>query len=185
MKSNRLIRAKELGIDLSKHVMYSETIEKVVKTYLKEKVGPEKVEDTFKSIEEQYAQYLKELPYIGGKKSIHNGEGGTYDCIFLFALYEALNHKPTMQDIYDLNCSVFLPSFEKLKKWKFIDANHALILRIIHFFLEWQHGWVERIEKPKQDSLCVWNPLLKRKASIIDLIVVRLPNLPKPIIFCI
>ena len=75
MKSNRLIRAKELGIDLSKHVMYSETIEKVVKTYLKEKVGPEKVEDTFKSIEEQYAQYLKELPYIGGKKSIHNGEG--------------------------------------------------------------------------------------------------------------
>ena len=72
-----------------------------------------------KSIEEQYAQYLKELPYIGGKKSIHNGEGGTYDCIFLFALYEALNHKPTMQDIYDLNCSVFLPSFEKLKKWKF------------------------------------------------------------------
>ena len=45
------VRAKELGIDLSKHVMYSEIIEKVVKTYLKEKVGPEKVEDTFKSIE--------------------------------------------------------------------------------------------------------------------------------------
>lgn len=161
MKSNRLIRAKELGIDLSKHVMYSETIEKVVKTYLKEKVGPEKVEDTFKSIEEQYAQYLKELPYIGGKKSIHNGEGGTYDCIFLFALYEALNHKPTMQDIYDLNCSVFLPSFEKLKKWKFIDANHALILRIIHFVFR-VAAWMGRKDRKTETGfiMCV-EPFVK------------------------
>ena len=161
MKSTRLIRAKELGIDLSKHVMYSEIIEKVVKTYLKEKVGPEKVEDTLKSIEEQYAQYLKELPYIGGKKSIHNGEGGTYDCIFLFALYEALNHKPTMQDIYDLNCSVFLPSFEKLKKWKFIDANHALILRIIHFVFR-VAAWMGRKDRKTETGfiMCV-EPFVK------------------------
>ena len=114
-----------------------------------------------KSIEEQYAQYLKELPYIGGKKSIHNGEGGTYDCIFLFALYEALNHKPTMQDIYDLNCSVFLPSFEKLKKWKFIDANHALILRIIYFVFR-VAAWIGRKDRKTETGfiMCV-EPFVK------------------------
>lgn len=133
MASSRNTRAGELGINLTKHVMYSPAVEKVTKEYLQKKVGAENTEEVFRQVEEQYAADLRNLPYIGGKRSVHNGEGGTYDCIFLLALYEALADKPTLQDIYDMNCTVFLPSFDKLKKCRFADANHPFVLRVIHF----------------------------------------------------
>ena len=40
--------------------------------------------------------YTKDLPYLGGKKNTHNGTGGKYDCIMIFAYYEAPDHTPDM-----------------------------------------------------------------------------------------
>ena len=124
--------AEELSIDLSKHVMYSKTAERVVKDYLMKKVGEKEAFPAFSRIERQYAEFLRDLPYLGGKKSVHNGTGGTYDCIFLFAVYEALNGEPTIQELYDMNCAIFLPGFDRLKKWKLVNANHSFALRLIH-----------------------------------------------------
>lgn len=48
-------------------------------------------------------EYLKILPYLGGTKDTHNSAGGTYDCIALFAYYETLNRKPSIQEIMCCN----------------------------------------------------------------------------------
>ena len=51
--------------------------------------------------------FLKDIPYLGGKKNTHNGVGGTYDCIMLFAYYEVLAPKPSINELYEMNVAVF------------------------------------------------------------------------------
>ena len=51
----------------------------------------------------QYAAFLKDLPYLGGKKNTHNGTGGKYDCIMILAYYEAPDHTPDINELYEMN----------------------------------------------------------------------------------
>ncbi len=51
MTFGRNQRARELGIDLNKQVMYSPVVEKVTKEYLMKKVGDQNVTETFRCIE--------------------------------------------------------------------------------------------------------------------------------------
>lgn len=111
-------------------MMYSKQAKKVIKQYVEQKLGKEKVESTFQKVHAQYLLFLKDLPDQGGKKSCHNGVGGTYDCIVVFALYEVLDPKPTIEELYDINNQVFLPSFQKLSKW--INGNWIWVQRFLH-----------------------------------------------------
>ena len=84
-------------IDLEKHVLYSPLMEKIIKEHLQKKYQGSEVGLMWEKVQQQYAAFLKDLPYLGGKKNTHNGTGGTYDCIMIFAYYEALNHEPDMK----------------------------------------------------------------------------------------
>ena len=84
----------------------------------------------WEKVRQQYLDFLKDLPYLGGKKNTHNGTGGTYDCIMLFAYYEALNHTPDLNELYDMNCEAFLPGFKRLAK--VANANNPFVRRILH-----------------------------------------------------
>ncbi len=53
---------------------------------------------------------------------MHNGAGGTYDCIMLFAYYEVFDPKPSINELYEMNAAVFLSSFQKLA----VNANLKL-----------------------------------------------------------
>lgn len=48
----------------------------------------EEAKELWERIQLKYVEFLKDLPYLGGKKWVHNGAGGTYDCIAIFAYYE-------------------------------------------------------------------------------------------------
>ncbi|MCM1287746.1 MAG: L-2-amino-thiazoline-4-carboxylic acid hydrolase [Clostridium sp.] len=124
------MRASELNIDLNKHVLYSPKMEKVIREKLFMRYDLDGVNDVWKKIQLQYAAFLKDLPYLGGKKNTHNGVGGTYDCIMLFAYYEVLDPKPSINELYEMNVAVFLPSFQKLAG--VVNANKPLLLRLLH-----------------------------------------------------
>ena len=117
-------------IDLEKHVMYSPLMEKIVKEHLQKKYQESEVGLMWEKVQRQYADFLKDLPYLGGRKNTHNGTGGTYDCIMIFAYYEALEHEPGMDELYDMNCEAFLTGFKSLEK--IANANRGFVKRILH-----------------------------------------------------
>ena len=119
-----------IHIDLKKHILISEEMENVIKKHLSEKYSKDDVELFWKKITQQYAVFLKDLTDFGGKKSRHNGPGGTYDCISLFAYYEVLNHEPSLEELYQMNCEVFLPAFKKMAG--IVNANKSFLRRLLH-----------------------------------------------------
>lgn len=119
-----------MKIDLNKHMMYSPEIEKVICKKLSERYDSGDVNKIWEKVQLQYAAFLKDLPYLGGKKSTHNGVGGTYDCMMLFAYYEVLDPKPSIDELYEMNVAVFLPAFQKLAG--VVNANKPLLQRLLH-----------------------------------------------------
>ena len=124
------MKEKDLPIDLKKHVCYSESMKKVVQNRLKKQFEESDAKLRWEKIQLKYVEYLKTLPYLGGKKCGHNGTGGTYDCILLFAYYEVLEKKPSVEEIYEMNNAVFLPAFRRLGK--IFDINHGWQLRLLN-----------------------------------------------------
>ena len=120
----------ELNIDLKKHVLYSDAMEKIIRKRLSEKYDEAKASEVWDRVQLQYAEFLADLPFLGGSKNTHNGQGGTYDCIMLFAYYEALNHEPSMDELYEMNVEAFLPSFQKLAG--VVNANKPVLRRLLH-----------------------------------------------------
>lgn len=124
------MKVSELDIDLNRHILYSPEMEKVIREKISQKYDSGGANEVWEKIQLQYAAFLKELPYLGGKKNTHNGTGGTYDCIMLFAYYEVLDPKPSINELYEMNAAVFLPAFQKLAG--VVNVNKPLLLRLLH-----------------------------------------------------
>ncbi|MCM1039359.1 MAG: L-2-amino-thiazoline-4-carboxylic acid hydrolase [Ruminococcus sp.] len=124
------MRPSELHIDLNRHILYSPEMEKVIRKKLSERYDSDGADQVWEKIQLQYAAFLKDLPYLGGKKNTHNGVGGTYDCIMLFAYYEVLDPKPSINELYEMNVEVFLPAFQKMAG--VVNPNKPLLLRLLH-----------------------------------------------------
>lgn len=111
------------------HLPISKEMEAVMKKRLSAKFSEVEADRYWKNILVQYEAFLADLPDFGGKKSRHNGPGGTYDCISLFAYYEVLNREPLMEELYEMNCEVFLPEFKKMAG--LVNANNSFLRRIL------------------------------------------------------
>lgn len=124
------MKEKELDIDLKRHVCYSKKVKKVIQKRLKEQFDAEKAEKIWEKIQLKYVEYLKNQPYLGGRKNGHNAAGGTYDCFALFAYYEVMERKPGIQEIYDMDNEVLLPAFKTLGK--IFNVNHQWQLKLLN-----------------------------------------------------
>ena len=130
-----------------------------MKKYLLAKCSETEAERYWKKVLTQYEAFLKDLPDFGGKKSRHNGPGGTYDCISLFAYYEALNHEPDMDELYEMNCEVFLSEFKKMAG--IVNANKPLLRRILHLAFKMtaktdegrEGGYIMKVETYRKDGV--------------------------------
>ena len=123
------MQEKELDIDLSVHVCYSQKEKEVLQDYLSKRCSPDEAQRLWEKVQQQYVSFLKDQPYLGGKKCTHNGVGGTYDCIATMALYEALDKKPTVDELYEINNAVFLTPF--LRLGKLVKINSAGKLKLL------------------------------------------------------
>lgn len=121
---------KNLDFDRKKHVCYSQKVKEVIQEHLRMRYPSEEADRLWEKIQLQYAAFLKDLPYLGGKKCTHNGTGGTYDCIAIFAFYEVQEKKPSLEELYEMNNQTFLPAFEALGK--LVNANNGFLLRLMH-----------------------------------------------------
>lgn len=121
---------KSLNYDRKKHVCYSKKVKEVIQEHLHMHYSTEEAMELWEKIQLQYVEFLKDLPYLGGKRCTHNGVGGTYDCIAIFAYYEVQDQKPSVEELYEMNNQTFLPSFEILGK--IVNANKPFLLRLMN-----------------------------------------------------
>lgn len=121
---------KSLNYDRKKHVCYSKKVKEVIQEHLHMHYSTEEAMELWEKIQLQYVEFLKDLPYLGGKRCTHNGVGGTYDCIAIFAYYEVQDQKPSVEELYEMNNQTFLPSFKILGK--IVNANKPFLLRLMN-----------------------------------------------------
>lgn len=144
---------------MSQYIPISKEMEAVIRKHLSVKFSETEAEGYLKKILSQYEEFVKDLPDLGGKRSRHNGPGGTYDCICIFAYYEALDHRPDMEELYEMNCEVFLPEFKKMAG--IVNANKPLFQRILHLAFVMtaktdegrEGGYIMKVEPYKKDGV--------------------------------
>ena len=120
---------KELRFDRNKHVCYSKEMKAVLLRSIRQHTSPEHAEQLWEKTQRQYEVFLKDLPYLGGKACTHNRAGGTYDCIAVFAYYEAAEEKPSLQELSDILNAVLLPPFQRLGK--LVNVNRPFLLPLM------------------------------------------------------
>lgn len=123
----------QLQFDRTCHVIYS----KPCKAEIREKIAhhyPESQrEAVWERVQMQYVDFLSDWRTdLGGEKNFHNGPGGNYDCIALMAYYVVCRDVTSLQEIEEMEGNLFLPSFRKLSKLKFIDINKPLCKKLLH-----------------------------------------------------
>lgn len=147
---------KKLNIDYKKHIGYSRSAERGIKTRLCQKYDPAECERLMEQIDRKYEEFLADLPYCGGKHNVMIWQ--LYDAIAAFACYEVLPEKETLEE-FEKTCTVI---FEKDKQRKplprFLTVDSKGFLRFVRAAIKpiarkmnrklesgaWQDGW--RIE---------------------------------------
>lgn len=127
------MREEDLPIDRSCHVVYS----KPCKQQMREKIAlhypAEQREEVWERVQEKYVEFLSDWRTdLGGEKNFHNGAGGNYDCIALMAYYVVCKDVTSLAEIEEMEGELFLPSFRKLGKLKFIDINKPFFKKLLH-----------------------------------------------------
>lgn len=122
---------EKLKFDRSCHVLYSKDCKKQIQDKIALHYPPEKRAEVWMQVQQKYVEFLQGWRTdLGGEKNFHNGTGGTYDCIALMTYYVVCRPVTSLKEIEEMEGSLFLPSFRKLK---FVDVNKPIFKRLLHF----------------------------------------------------
>ena len=101
---------------MSEHLQLSDMPEfrTAVKNWLDDRYGAEGENRIWEKVEEQYQQYLKELPDYGGKKNTH--ALSIYGSVLIFTLYPLLPDQPPVEELQEFVQGMFMGSFVQLGK---------------------------------------------------------------------
>ena len=117
----------DIDIDLRKHMLWSRRTEKAIRKDIGKRY-PDRQEEIWKGAVARYAEYLKEQPYIGGRKN--RQAEGVYDSIMILSYYASLPERISKEELEEINNNAFLPVYARLEGK--VDANNPMILRIMH-----------------------------------------------------
>ena len=127
------MKDEALPIDRSCHVLYSKPCKQQIREKIARHYPADRCETVWERVQEKYAEFLSDWRTdLGGAKNFHNGAGGNYDCIALMAYYVVCRDVTSLDEIEKMEGELFLPSFRKLSKLKFIDINKPLFKRLLH-----------------------------------------------------
>ena len=101
---------------------------KIVKKWLCERYGKEQTAEIWKKTEDQYNEYLKDLPDYGGKKNGH--AMAIYGGLLIFALYPVLPDQPPVEELQDFVSNLFMGPFVTLGK--IFNLNRPRDMRLIN-----------------------------------------------------
>ena len=110
--------------------MYSKKYNREIQTWLKARYGEEAAQGIWKQTQQNYLDYLEELPDYGGAKNGH--AAAIYGGFLIFSLYTALPDQPEISELQGFVQNLFMGAFTKLGKVFDLNRNFdmALIDRI-------------------------------------------------------
>ncbi len=124
------MKDKDLLFDRNCHVLYSKQCKKKIKEHLALHYSPEQREAVFTKVQLQFVDFLKDFRTdLGGKKNFHNGLGGTYDNLMMFAYYVVCKEVTSFEEIEKMYGDIFLGTFNKLK---FVDCNKKFFKKLMY-----------------------------------------------------
>ena len=97
------------------HLNYSRSAARVMGTYLRDHYSAELAGSLQKKLDRQYEEFLKDMKDMGGKEN--SQAQSVYDCIALFALYEVLPRKLTLDAFEDLVSGIFVSADRRRRKF--------------------------------------------------------------------
>ena len=125
------MKDKNIDIDYSFHIPYSKKCKRAILKKIALHYGVAKREEIWKRVQHQYSSYLSGLnTNYGGKKNFHNKAGGNYDCIALTSYYVVCKDVTSIEEIEEMEKSLFLPSFSFLSK--LVDCNKPFFKRLLY-----------------------------------------------------
>lgn len=124
------MKNKDLVFDWNVHVLYSKECEKILKKKIALHYKKEQINEIWEKIQLQYVDFLNDWRTdLKGKENFHNGKGGTYDCIAIFAYYVVLKDVTTFKEIEEIEEELVLHNFKKLK---FVNCNKPIFKKLMH-----------------------------------------------------
>ena len=113
------------------HLKYSKSAARVMDTYLKDHYSQELAQSLKRKLDRQYADFLKDMKDMGGKKNPQ--AQSVYDCIALFALYEVLPQKLSLEAFEDLVSGIFVSAYQRVSpinmNWRWVQRLAAGIFQ--------------------------------------------------------
>lgn len=119
------MKERQLRYDRKKHILYSNTVKKVMLKHLAVAYDSASVGGIWEQVQETYVKFIEDMPFIGGRKNTQ--ARGVYDSIALFAYYEAVPDKPSFKEISDMNNETFVPSMQRMG---FLNMNRLWVLKL-------------------------------------------------------
>ncbi|MCM1578375.1 MAG: hypothetical protein NC078_06220 [Ruminococcus sp.] len=119
------MRESELPIDRHKHCLYSAHGKKTLFEFIKKEYGGE-AEQVWENTQKKFADFLKDAPDYGGKKSPHAVQ--IYDGILLLSFCVSSPKKHTVEELQPVAFEIFMSSFRTLGK--VFDANSKQVMAI-------------------------------------------------------
>ena len=98
-----------------------------VRIWLKERYGETEAKKIWAQTQENYNNYLPDLPDYGGRKNGH--AKAIYGGLLIFSLYPALPDQPPISELQDFVQNLFMGSFTRLGK--IFDLNRPAHMRLI------------------------------------------------------
>lgn len=125
------MKDSDLQFDRSCHVLYSEPCKKQILAKIALHYPEPQREPIWEQVQRQYAAFLSGWRTdLGGKKNLHNGAGGTYDCIALMAYYVICKEVTSLAELEEMEGELLLPAFRTLAK--FVDCNKPLFKKLAY-----------------------------------------------------
>ena len=136
------MKEKDLPIDLTKHKLYTKNAKKCVRGLLRRWYDERTSEELWEKIQLRYAEFLRDEPSLGGVKNTVS----IYDPILIFAWYDVIPDKPSLEEVQEDVFQSFFGSFETLGK--IFDLNrkrdNRLAARIFRSVSETREKEIER-----------------------------------------
>ena len=125
------MKDSKLKFDRDCHVLYSRPCRRQIRRRIAAHYPDEERDGIWEKVQRQYVDYLSSWRTdLGGKRNFHNGPGGTYDCIALMSYYAVCRDRTGLDEIEEMESSLFLPVFRILSV--FVDCNRPFFKRLMH-----------------------------------------------------
>ncbi len=125
------MKDRELEFNRECHALYTKQCKKEILECILKHYPKEQVDDIFTKVQLQFVDYLKNYRTdLGGKKNMHNGVAGTYDCIAIFSYYVVCKDVTSFEEIEQIGTNLMEGSFGKLK---FVDLNKKIFRKLMYF----------------------------------------------------